>query len=196
MKVSKEKMAEHRETIVSAAAKRFRERGFDGIGVAELMKEAGLTHGGFYGHFDSKEELMALASVRAMDENVAKWEQIIDSAEGGCLEALAHHYLSRRHRDAAGSGCVVVALGSDMARQSAPIRAALTAGVRRRLDLISRIVPGRTKAARREKAIVVFATMVGAMLLARGVHDSEFSDEILQAAAAALPEVAKEAGGA
>src|SRR5271170_3287736 len=99
MKVSKQKMAEHREQIIAAAAKRFREQGFDGISVADLMKEVGLTHGGFYGHFTSKEELVALASLRAMSDSAAKWQKVIDGAPGDPLEALAESYLSQRHHD-------------------------------------------------------------------------------------------------
>src|SRR5579863_964901 len=89
MKVSKEVMAGHREQIIAVAARRYRERGFDGISVADLMKEVGLTHGGFYRHFSSKEELIALSSLRAMNETAARWKKIIDEASGDPLEALA-----------------------------------------------------------------------------------------------------------
>ena len=88
MKVSKETMAEHREWIITAAARRFREHGFDGVSVADIMKEVGLTHGGFYGHFSSKDELVALASLRAMTEAIAKWQKVIDEAPGDRLETL------------------------------------------------------------------------------------------------------------
>src|SRR5688500_1127123 len=103
MKVSKEQAAQHRERILEAAAQRFRERGFEGIGVADLMKEAGLTHGGFYGHFSSKEDLIAEASARALAQSLARWGKVADRASGDPLSALAGAYLATRHRDNARS---------------------------------------------------------------------------------------------
>src|ERR1700736_1719669 len=128
IKVSKQKVAEHREQIIEAAAKRFREKGFDGISVADLMKEVGLTHGGFYGHFSSKEELVALASLRAMSDTVAKWQKVIDNAPGNPLEAFAKSYLSLRHHDHPETGCLFAALGSELARQPSSVRDAVTEG--------------------------------------------------------------------
>ena len=187
MKVSKEKMAEHREQILVAAANRFREHGFDGISVADLMREVGLTHGGFYGHFSSKEELVALASLRAMSETVTKYQKVIDEATGDPLEAVAKHYLSLRHHDHPETGCVLAALGSELARQPASIRDAVTEGEQEFLTLLARIVPGRTKAARKKTAIAALATMIGGMVLARTVSDSELRQTILEAVAASIP---------
>jgi TetR/AcrR family transcriptional repressor of nem operon len=187
MKVSKEKMAEHREQILAAAANRFREHGFDGISVADLMREVGLTHGGFYGHFSSKEELVALASLRAMSETVAKYQKVIDEATGDPLEAVAKHYLSLRHHDHPETGCVLAALGSELARQPASIRDAVTEGEQEFLTLLARIVPGRTKAARKKAAIAALATMIGGIILARTVSDSELRQTILEAVAASIP---------
>jgi TetR/AcrR family transcriptional regulator, transcriptional repressor for nem operon len=193
MKVSKQKMAEHREQIIEAAAKRFRENGFDGISVAELMKEVGLTHGGFYGHFKSKEELVGLASQRAMNDTATKWEKVIDEASGDPLEALAKNYLSFRHQDHPESGCLFAALGSELGRQPASVKEAVMEGQSQFLDLISRIVPGRTKATRRKNAVVVFAGLIGGMILARSVPDPELSQEILRTMAAAIPNSVREA---
>jgi TetR/AcrR family transcriptional repressor of nem operon len=187
MKVSKKKMAEHREQILAAAAKRFREHGFDGISVADLMKEAGLTHGGFYGHFSSKEELVALASLRAMGETVAKWEKVVDEAPGNPLEALAKSYLSLRHHDHPETGCLLAALGSELARQPSSVRDAVREGQQQFFALLTRIVPGQTKAARKKKAIAVLATMVGGMVLARTVSDPQLRQEILETVAASIP---------
>src|SRR5438309_11707248 len=106
MKVSREQAARNRERIVETAAQRFRERGFEGIGVADLMKEAGLTHGGFYGHFSSKEDLIAEASARALAQSLALWGKLADRAPGDPLSALAGAYLISRHRDHPGAGCV------------------------------------------------------------------------------------------
>jgi TetR/AcrR family transcriptional repressor of nem operon len=186
MRVSKEKMAEHREQIIAAAAKRFRGYGFDGIGVANLMKEVGLTHGGFYGHFSSKEELVALASSRAMSETVAKWQQVIDEAPGDPLKALAKSYLSLRHHDNPQTGCLFAALGSDLSRQPSSVKDSVTKGEEQYFDLLTRIVPGRTKATRRKNAIVALSSMIGGMILARTASDPELRNEILNTMASII----------
>ena len=193
MKVSKQKMAEHREQIIEAAAKRFREKGFDGISVAELMKEVGLTHGGFYGHFTSKEELVSLASQRAMRSTSAKWATVIDEASGDPLAALAKDYLSTRHQDHPEAGCLFAAIGGELGRQPVLVKQAVMEVQLQFLDILSRVVPGRTKAARRKKAIVVFAELIGGMILARSVPDPELSQEILKTMAAIIPYSVQEA---
>jgi TetR/AcrR family transcriptional repressor of nem operon len=193
MKVSKEKMEEHREQIIEAAAKRFREEGFDGISVAELMKEVGLTHGGFYGHFKSKDELVGLASQRAMSGTAAKWERVIGEASGDPLAALAKDYLSLRHQDHPETGCLFAALGGELGRQPEFVKQVVMEGQLRFLDLLSGIVPGRTKAIRRKKAIVVLAELIGGMILARSVPDSVFSQEILKTIAAEIPNSVQDA---
>ncbi|MBL7091201.1 TetR/AcrR family transcriptional regulator [Acidovorax sp.] len=189
MKVSKEQMAENRERILDAAAQLFREKGFDGIGVADLMKSAGLTHGGFYGHFASKDELMAQASARALQRLQTAWAAIArEAVEQGQdpLAAIEAAYLSPRHRDAAGQGCLLAALGGDAARQGPAVRHAVTEGVRAQLEGLATLMSGRTKAAKRQRALADYANLVGAMVLARAVDDEELSNEILNATAAAL----------
>lgn len=185
MKVSREQAAKNRERILDAAARLFRERGFDGIGVADLMKAAGLTHGGFYGHFKSKQELMALASERALAESTARWSQAADEGEAA-LNRLVQNYLSPRHRDAVGKGCAIAALATDAARQSAPVRGALTQGLRHHVESLESMVPGKTRAAKREKALAAYAGMVGALVLSRAVDDPELSEAFLKAAARSL----------
>lgn len=192
MKVSRETMAKHREKILASAAKQFREHGFNGISVSDLMKDAGLTHGGFYGHFSSKEELAALASVRALNEVAEKWEKWIEEATDDPLEALASNYLSLRHHDYPETGCLFSAAGSDLARQPFSVREAVTEGVQRFFDVIIRIVPGRTKAARKKKTIVVLASLIGGMVLARTISDPALRDEVLSTVAASVPDIAKE----
>ena len=187
MKVSKEKMAEHREEIIAIAAKRFRERGFDGISVSEVMKEAGLTHGGFYGHFSSKEELAALASERAIHDVTTKWEQWIRDAKGEPLAEFTARYLSLRHLDHPELGCLMAACGGELARQPASVKKAVTASMQRLFDVIGSVVPGKTKAARNRNAISVFATLIGGMILARSVSDTNMRDNLLQTVAAAVP---------
>src|SRR5436190_5640571 len=125
MKVSREQAAQNRERILDAAAQLFRERGFDGIGVADLMKEAGLTHGGFYGHFSSKDDLIAQATAGELTRSLGQWSKVAERAPGDPLAAIAAAYLTSAHRDDPGTGCVIAALGPDVARQSKPVRSAV-----------------------------------------------------------------------
>jgi TetR/AcrR family transcriptional regulator, transcriptional repressor for nem operon len=186
MKVSKEIMAGHKEQIIAAAARRYRERGFDGISVADLMKEVGLTHGGFYRHFSSKDELIALSALRAVADTIGKWRKIADNATGDRLEAVVHSYLSLRHHDHPETGCLAAALGCELARLPSPVKDAVTDGECQMIDFLSGIAPGKTKALRRKQAIVAFASMVGGMTLARMTSDDELRREILKDVAHAV----------
>ena len=168
MRVSREKFAETRDRILDTAARLFREKGFDGIGLGDIMKAAGLTHGGFYGHFGSKEDLQAQALSLALARSVTDWSQLIDSAPARPLSALAGQYLCPDHRENVGEGCALAALGVDTAREGEP---ALTAGLEPSLALLSNVMPGRSRAQRRRRAIVTIAEMVGAIILARAVND-------------------------
>ena len=188
MRVSREKFAETRRRILDAAARLFREKGFDGIGLGDIMKAAGLTHGGFYGHFGSKEDLEAQALSLALARSVTDWSHLVDSAAARPLAALAGQYLSPDHRENVGEGCPFAALGSDTARRGERVRSAFTAGLEPFLALLSNVVPGRSKAQRRRKAIATLAEMVGAMILARAVNHPALSDEILAAASLDLSE--------
>lgn len=186
MRVSREQSAANHDRIVDAAAQLFRERGFEGIGVADLMKEVGLTHGGFYGHFSSKEELIAEASVRALTQSLASWSKLAEGAHENPLPALAESYLTRGHRDDPGAGCLLAALGPEVARQGPAVRRAVTDYVRSACDLLAKLVPGKSKAARRQKVIATYATLVGAMVMARAVDDRALSQEILDAGLASV----------
>ena len=183
MRVSREKFAETRERILDAAARLFREKGFDGIGLGDIMKAAGLTHGGFYGHFGSKEDLQAQALSLALARSVTDWSQLIDSAAARPLSALASQYLCSDHRGNVGEGCALAALGVDTAREGERVRRALTAGLEPLLALLSNVMPGRSRAQRHRQAIVTIAEMVGAIILARAVNDPALSAEILAATA-------------
>jgi TetR/AcrR family transcriptional repressor of nem operon len=187
MKVSREQAAENRERVLAVAAQLFRERGFDGVGVADIMKTAGLTHGGFYGQFASKEDLMAQASARAFGQAGEHWQQLGAAADAQPLENIVRSYLTAAHRDAPGQGCMVAALGADAARQAAPVRRAVSAGITAAVGLLTRWMPGRSKAAQRDKALALYASMVGAMVLARAVDDAALSEEILQSVLRTLP---------
>jgi TetR/AcrR family transcriptional repressor of nem operon len=186
MKVSRAEAAQNRERIIEVAARLFRERGFDGIGVAELMNFAGLTHGGFYGHFASKEDLMAQACARALEGSLDALHQVAERGGGNALSAVASAYLSPAHRDRPGEGCALAALGAEAARHGSPVRGAFTQGVRSLADRLTRLVPGKSKRAKRERALAIFASMVGALVLARAVDDAELSEEVLQSVLASI----------
>lgn len=183
MKVTREQAAQNRERIVDVAAQRFRERGFEGIGVADLMREAGLTHGGFYGHFGSKEELMAEACGLAIDRSKDLWRKRTSSHPDNPLGELARVYLNPRHRDNPGTGCVMAALATDAARQGPGVRSALTQGLRSSFDFLAGLLNGGSAEAKRRKAIRIYSSWVGAMVLARAVDDDALSREILDAVA-------------
>jgi len=191
MKVSREQAAANRERILDEAARLFRERGFNGIGVADVMKSAGLTHGGFYGHFSSKEDLIAQVCQRAVSTMLATWNRAADNDARDPLAAIAVPYLSPEHRDRSGTGCLIAALGPEVSRQAAPVRHAVTQGVRSALDELARLTPAKSSAARRKKAIATFAGMVGALVIARAVNDRKLSDEILKAVSATITAQAK-----
>lgn len=186
MRVSRAEAAQNRERIIEVAAKQFREHGFDGIGVAELMKFAGLTHGGFYGHFASKEDLMAQACERALEGSLDAMRQVAERDGGNALSVIASAYLSPSHRDQPGEGCVLAALGAEAARHGSPVRSAFTQGVRSAVDMLTRLLTGKSKRAKRERALVIYASMVGALVLARAVDDAELSDEVLQSVLASI----------
>ena len=189
MRVSREKSAETRERILDVAATLFREKGFDGIGLAEIMQAAGLTHGGFYKHFGSKDDLEAQATGVALARNAADWRRLFEGAAARPLSAFIDEYLSPHHRDDLGKGCAIAALGADVARQGERVRSALTGGLEPFLQLLSDAIPGRSKAVRRRKAIATMAELIGTLILARAVDDPALSDEILAATSLNLSEV-------
>lgn len=181
MRVSREKAAENRERIIDAASALFRANGFGGVGVADIMKAAHLTHGGFYGHFASKDDLVAQASRRSMARAAANWQRVAADAPDRPYAALLRHYLSPRHRDDPGRGCAFAALGGDAARSGKVVREAFAKGLEPLIDILTNAVPGRSKAVRRRKAVAAMAGLVGALTLARAVEDASLSDEILEA---------------
>ena len=171
MRVSREQVAENRRTILEAAGRLFGERGFEAVSVAEIMNAAGLTHGGFYGYFKSKDDLVAEALADTLTRNRER--------PSGDFATYVAGYLSRAHRDDRGHGCATAALAADTARQADGARAAMTTGLKRQIERLSGIVPGEDSAQRRRAAIGSWATMVGAMILARASDDPELSDEVL-----------------
>lgn len=171
MKVSKEQVRENRMRIVKTASELFRERGYNGVGVAELMSAAGLTHGGFYKHFASKADLMS----EAMS---CGFSQSAESTKGVDREKFVEYYLSRQHRDSMGKGCVMSALGTDTARLSESIKATFEAGIETHLALLAN--ENAAKGGTRADLIDTLAHLVGALVLSRACPDnSALADEIL-----------------
>ena len=181
MRVSRVKAAETRARVVEVAGRLFRERGLEGIGVDGLMQEAGLTHGGFYRSFASKEDLAAEASTAAMQASAACWTRLIETEGPRALPEIVRSYLSSTHRDAPGAGCAFATLATEAARRDGPLREAFSRGLQGAIGRLARIVRGRNEAARREKAIATFAGLIGTMVLARVADNPAFSEEILAA---------------
>jgi AcrR family transcriptional regulator len=176
------KEASH-DRIVSAAARAIRRSGYGGTGVADIMKEAGLTHGAFYAHFASREAMLAEAADRAGAESlaeVAKAAAKVPPAKA--FTALVRAYLSKEHVADAEFGCPVAALGSEMPRQAPEVRQAATRRIKEMIDMVARQSPDWGRPGAHEHALATVATMVGALLLARAVDDPGLSDGLRKAA--------------
>lgn len=184
MKVSKAQAQANRRRIIEVAGELFRERGFDGIGVNDLMQAASLTRGGFYGHFESKEDLARQASEQALAATTAQWSRTVDKAADPLAE-LVDLYLSDRHRNSVGRGCALAALGSDALRHGDALREVFGAGVESFVAAVAAKLPEGREAERRERALAVVATLVGALMLSR-VSDEDLSRELRAAAGAAI----------
>jgi TetR/AcrR family transcriptional repressor of nem operon len=184
MRVSKEKAAQNRERILASAARLFREHGIDATGVDAITEDAGLTHGGLYSQFGSKEVIAAEAIRFALTRGKRVWQRALERNPGmGALAAIVDGYLSRAHRDAPGTGCVLAALGPDIARQPPRVRQAFTREIKDDLEFLSRLMPDDGEDSRYEDAIATFASMAGALILARAVSDEQLSDLILKSTA-------------
>jgi TetR/AcrR family transcriptional regulator, transcriptional repressor for nem operon len=196
MGYSKAQKAKTHKRIVAIASKRFREKGLAGFGIAELMKEAGLTVGGFYKHFDSRDELVAEAVSSAFGD----WQRRVDAAASGGPSALfaelIDDYLSDVHRKNPGTGCAFSALAPEIARCDKRTRALTSEQVRNDLQLIVGLLPGKDRRAARSRAILTFSALIGAMSLARAVSDESLSREILNTVGDLLKNPASEHLGA
>jgi TetR/AcrR family transcriptional repressor of nem operon len=183
MRVSRVQAGENRESVINVASRLFRERGFDGIGLKDLMKGAGLTQGGFYKQFESKEDLAAQASARALKSAFARWTDAAAENPKDPLGAVLEFYLSPGHREERADGCPIVALGADAARQSAEVKASFETGIKSYLVELARLVGQTDSAAPKGKPMAILSTMVGAMTLSRAINDSDLARAILDAAA-------------
>lgn len=195
MRYSKDHKAETHERIVKRAAVRLKERGAAGLGVAELMQEAGLTHGGFYAHFASRDALIGEAFAHAMEQTAQRWRKRAEAApEGQGLAAIVDAYLTPEHRDNVGQGCALPALGAEVVRASPKTRKAFATRIEDMIEVLAGEIPASTRKAARCEAVAALATMMGALLLARMAGTGEFSEEILSAgrqAALRTPDAAK-----
>lgn len=181
------KEASH-ERIVSAAARAIRRSGYDGTGVADIMKEAGLTHGAFYAHFTSREAMLTEAASRACAESAAVAAEVVASVPSEqALPSMLRVYLSREHLEQVEMGCPLAALGSETPRQAPEVRRVTTRHVKEMIDLVARQSPDWGQPGAHERALVTVATMVGTLLLARAVDEPALSDSLCAAALKHLP---------
>jgi len=182
MRISKEKAAENRERVMTAAGRLFRERGLEGVGVDALAEAAGLTHGAVYSHFRSKDELAAEALRQALHQSVTEWLAATGGLSGADgFEKLLKIYVSRSHRDHPELGCSVAAIGSDAPRAGDELREVFAEGVGQFIEVLTAVSAGETAAERRRTAIARAAAMIGALVMARAAaSDRGLSDEILK----------------
>ncbi|MQB07522.1 TetR/AcrR family transcriptional regulator [Agrobacterium tumefaciens] len=189
MRVSRAQAEENRETVINVASRLFREHGFDGIGLKDLMKGAGLTQGGFYKQFASKDDLAAQASRRAMESATRRWsEAAADSSDP--LEAVMAFYLSKDHRGEKAEGCPLVALGSDATRQSEEVRRPFEDGICAHFEVLNELLDDTRSSNPSGKAMAILSLMVGAVTLSRIMEDENTSQGILDAAAEEIRRIA------
>lgn len=179
------KKEQTRERILRAAARAIRKHGYEGVGVADVMKEAGLTHGGFYAHFESRDALLAQAAEQAAVESTENLLRAVARAKPGEeLTMLVDSYLADRHVEAAeqGLGCALAAAGSEVPRQHEEVRRAVGRRIKELIGLVERQFPDWGKNVAHEKAMAIVPCMVGALMLARAVDDPQLSKAIRKAA--------------
>jgi TetR/AcrR family transcriptional regulator, transcriptional repressor for nem operon len=182
MRVSREKAMESREQVIGTAARLLRERGFDGIGVADIMKAAGMTHGGFYRHFESKDDLEVQASERALADTMGLLKAGLDAQPPDPLRTLVETYVSTAHCNDPGSGCVLPALAVDASRSPDPaLRAVFTKAIEFYLDQIAALSSASPATAGGRHPAGILSEMVGAIVLARAIGDTPLAESLLSA---------------
>lgn len=193
MKVTREQAEKNRREVIGAASRLFRERGFDGIGVADIMNAAGLTHGGFYKQFESKDELISLACERALADGQRVWKQVLEKSSENPLAGIINHYLAVTQRSRIAQGCTFAALASDAARCEPALREKFEEAVVAHLNMIEAARGDADPAHGHEASIVTLATMVGALVLSRAVKSPAMGEEILTTVSRTLIDEAKAA---
>lgn len=186
MKVTKAQAEENRVRIIEVASQLFREKGFDGIGLNDLMHAAGLTRGGFYGHFESKQDLAVQACRHALSSAGNAWGDEKNASREASLAAIVEFYLSDQHCDHPAQGCALSALCNDVGRQGNELKATFAEGVTHFLGVLGDRVDADTPQASRAKAMATLSMLVGAVVLSRAVGDTALSSDIRHAAAHAV----------
>jgi TetR/AcrR family transcriptional repressor of nem operon len=180
MRYSPEHKAQNHENILSVASRSFREHGGDTSGIGTVMKKVGLTKGGFYRHFESKDDLFVEAVARAFDEMGNGMLEIAKSApEGRALRAMIEYYLSARHANAPGVGCVVAALGPELARKPLAVRKRIEASLDAYRERLLPFVPGQTREEKLTKCRLLFSSMAGVLMMARITSDPQKREQRL-----------------
>ncbi|CAO3356578.1 TetR/AcrR family transcriptional regulator [Azospirillum melinis] len=194
MRVSRVQAEENRQTVINVASRLFREHGFDGIGLKDLMEAAGLTQGAFYKQFASKEDLEIQASKRALESASCRWTAAMTANPEDPLGAVVSFYLSTGHREERTDGCPIVALGSDAARHGDEVKASFEAGIRTHLEALERLVsqtPGdEAEGEIKGKAMAILSMMVGALTISRVVNDPDLAKAFLDTAVAQVRTIA------
>lgn len=188
MRVSRSQAEANRENVINVASRSFREHGFDGVGLKDLMAAAGLTQGAFYKQFASKDELVAQASSRALESATKRWSSAAAANPENPLAAVVGFYLSIAHRAQKRDGCPIVALGSDAARQGHEVKASFEAGIASHLEMLGHWLIDAGVENSNDRSMAILSTMVGAVVLSRAVNDKELSAQLLHAAAESVLE--------
>lgn len=190
MRVSRIQAEENRQTVINVASRLFREHGFDGIGLKDLMEAAGLTQGAFYKQFTSKEDLAAQSSTRALESAYCRWSAAATANPEDPLGQVIGFYLSAGHREEKTDGCPIVALGSDAARHGVAVKASFETGIRTHLDILERLISETQGEEFKGKAMAILSLMVGALTLSRVVNDPSLAQAFLDTAAAQVRNIA------
>lgn len=194
MRVSRVQAEANRQHVIEVAGQLFREHGYDGIGLKDVMNAAGLTQGGFYKQFDSKEDLIGQATARAVERSAARWSEVIDANPDAPLQALAGFYLSPGHRDGRALGCPLAGLASDAPRHVPAVQAAFDSAIRSHLQILDAAMGRGEQGPPSPEAMSMLATAVGALVLARMTGDERLSNGLLDAAAQGMERVAVNVG--
>ena len=194
MRVSRTQAEENRQTVIDVASRLFREHGFDGIGLKDLMGGAGLTQGAFYKQFASKDDLSAHAVSRALEIALNRWKAAAEDNPKDPLGEVLAFYLSMEHRAERRDGCPVAALGADAARQGVELKAPFEAGIKEQLKILGGWIGDTHRDEFSDRAMAIFSTMVGAVILARAVNNTDLARGFLDTAADQVRAVAAEKG--
>ena len=181
MRISRQQVAANREHILQVAADQFRNHGIDGVGVADLMKAAGMAQGSFYSYFDSKEQLVAETYTNAVNATKRWIVGCLTKPDPKAFVSMVDDYLSLRHRDNLERGCVLAALGSEVTHQPSTVRHAATEELRTLFDEAAAHLPGQTREHRRDLAMTTMASLVGGLILSRMVDEEDLSNQLLEA---------------